>query len=239
MDRLISRLDKALNQQKSITLIFDIDSTIFDVTPRNQEILNLFLHTKEDISKNYTLKPFDWGIERFLKDIHSEKIKKDAKHFWSKHFFSGTFLNSDTPYPMAVETIKGFGTLGFEILYLTGRDTFRMREGTLKQLKHWNLPLLSDKDLITKPDKSLRDGPYKAESIKEIMKNRPEKTEFLFFDNEPVVIDHCQFLESKNYEAFYIESTHSNRMPPKSSWSKISVESYPKLFEYTLNKGAT
>jgi hypothetical protein len=238
MDRLISRLDKALNQQKSITLIFDIDSTIFDVTPRNQEILNLFLHTKEDIRKNYTLKAFDWGIERFLKDIDSEKIKKHAKLFWSRHFFSGTFLNSDRPYPMAIESIKGLKDLGCEILYLTGRDSYRMREGTLKQLKHWKLPLNSDKDLITKPDKTLKDGPYKSEAIEKIIKTKSKKTEFLFFDNEPVVIDHCQFLDFENYEAFFIESTHSNRMSPKSSWSKISVESYPQIFEYTLSKGA-
>ncbi len=238
MDRLISRLDKALNQQKSITLIFDIDSTIFDVTPRNQDILNLFLHTKEDISNNYTLNPFDWGIERFLKDNNSEKIKKNAKQFWSKHFFSGTFLNSDVPYPMAIESIRNFSQLGFEILYLTGRDSFRMREGTLKQLKHWKLPLIANNDLITKPNKNLKDGPYKAESIKNIIKNRHKKTEFLFFDNEPVVIDHCQFLDLENYEAFYIESTHSNRMSPNSSWSKIPVESYPQIFQYTINKGA-
>ena len=234
MERLISRLDKALNQQKSITVIFDIDSTIFDVTPRNQEILNLFLHNKKDLDAGHKLKPLEWGIERFLNKDWPEEFKKEAKNFWKRHFFSGTFLNSDRPYPGAIEFVKAFKKIDAEVLYLTGRDTARMREGSLKQLKYWDLPLEQDHLLFTKPNKGMPDGPYKAFFIDNILNERPNN-EVLFFDNEPVVLDHCMFEEKENYEAFFIDSTHSNRMSPKKIWPTISAKDYPNLANSILN----
>ena len=229
MDELLSRLDKALNQQKSITAIFDMDSTIFDVTPRNQEILNLFFHKHKRLkAEKHRLKPLEWGIERFLNKEYSDKFKKEAKSFWKRHFFAGTFLNSDRPYPGAIEFLHGLKGIGSEVLYLTGRDTERMRTGSLKQLKYWKLPLDQDEQLYTKPHKGMPDGPYKSLFIKKIIKQRLNN-EILFFDNEPVVLDHCSFNDRKNYKAFFIKSTHSNRMKPKSQWPKISVEEYPKI----------
>ena len=225
MDRLISRLDKALNQQKTVTAIFDIDSTIFDVTPRNQDILNLFLHKHREHKPSHKLQPLEWGIERFLNKDWPDEFKKEAKKFWRRHFFAGTFLNSDRPYPGAIDFINILKNLGAEILYLTGRDTERMRGGSLNQLKYWKLPLEKDEHLFTKPHKGMHDGPYKALFIEKIIQDRPEN-ELFFFDNEPVVLDHCIFEEHKNYEAFFIDSTHSNRMKPKKDWSVISVSDY-------------
>jgi hypothetical protein len=225
MERLISRLDKALNQQKKVTAVFDIDSTIFDVTPRNQEILNLFLHREKGLKTKHKLQPFEWGIERFLNKELSEEFKKEAKKFWRRHFFSGTFLQSDRPYIGSIDFVKSLRDLGAEILYLTGRDTERMRAGSLKQLKYWKLPLESDEDLFTKPNKGMPDGPYKSMFLEKIIQERPNK-EILFFDNEPVVLNHCLFNEVDNYKAFFIDSTHSNRMQPESQWPKISVDDY-------------
>jgi len=228
MQRLTSRLDKALNQQKSITAVFDIDSTIFDVTPRNQEILNLFLKRNKSSNIKHELRQKEWGIETFLKIQASEEYKNEAKSFWRRQFFSGTFLNSDKPYNCAIELIQTLNKLGAEILYLTGRDTARMRSGSLRQLKHWKLPLIKDEDLFTKPHKGMPDGPYKALFIEEILKDRQQK-EIYFFDNEPVVLDHCIFPEKKNYQAVFVDSTHSNRMQPKKDWITLKVEDYPYL----------
>lgn len=230
MERLISRLDKALNQQKSITVVFDIDSTIFDVTPRNQEILNLFLSKDKSLNFEHKLKSKEWGIETFLDKDWSVKYKNDAKSFWRRHFFSGTFLNSDAPYPHAINFIQSLKNIGAEVLYLTGRDTQRMRSGSLKQLKNWQLPLEQDEDLFTKPHKGMPDGPYKALFLEKILNERPEN-EVYFFDNEPVVLDHCTFDEKSNFQAFFIDSTHSNRMQPKKDWLKLSLEDYEPLCE--------
>ena len=227
MDRLISRLDKALNQQKSVTAVFDIDSTIFDVTPRNQEILNLFLHGNKGLEIKHKLKPLEWGIDRFLNKSLPDEFKKNAKEFWKKHFFAGTFLISDRPYPSAIDFVQSLKNFGAEILYLTGRDTERMRLGSLKQLKYWNLPLIKDEHLFTKPNKGMPDGPYKSFFLDKIIKERPNN-EVLFFDNEPVVLNHCLFKAIKNYEAFFIQSAHSNRMEPKKKLAKDLCKKLPR-----------
>lgn len=236
METVISRLNNAHTQQKNIVAIFDIDSTLFNVTPRNQDILNLYLKAYNLGHLSHNLKDHDWGVETFIKKIHSKVDVLQAKKFWKKHFFSGTFLFSDKLYKGAKELLSAFESIGAQIYYLTGRDNERMRAGTLKQLKFWNLPLKSNQRLITKGHKSLPDGAYKRSKIESIFKNyENNNTEFFFFDNEPVVLSHCIFENHKNYTPIFINSTHSNRMKPDPSWLSIDTHSYEDLFKHIMS----
>lgn len=233
MDSLISRFDQALNGQKKPILIFDIDSTIFNVSPRNQDIFDLFcsiysgknpiLHK---VSSLVRLSYKDWGLDPYTNLIGNEtELKKSASSFWRKHFFAGTFLSSDQPYNKALELVCFFESKGCEILYLTGRDNHRMREGTLHQLKHWKLPLKKDSDLITKPHKGMNDGDYKKSEISALLKKYLGHPIF-FFDNEPSVLEYCIFSEQKNYTPIFIKSTHSSRALPQKEWHSLEALAY-------------
>lgn len=236
MESLISRLDQALNGQNKLTIVLDIDSTLFNVSPRNQAIFDLFCSIyglKHDLlpklSSNYRLSAKDWGLAPYTNLIKdNEELKKSAVSFWKTHFFAGTFLESDRPYPSVIELIKLLHKKGAVVMYLTGRDDFRMRAGTLDQLKHWNLPLEKDSDLITKPHKGMNDGSYKRDALLKISKDFPS-SKVMFFDNEPAVLEHCLFPEDKNYTPVFIDSTHSSRSKPHSDWITVNAFEYEKI----------
>lgn len=245
MDSLISRLDHAINGEKNAVCVFDIDSTIFNVSPRNQDIFDLFcsIYSSQHpilhkLSSNIRLKYTDWGLEPYISTIQNlsaplesrSELKNLARSFWKKHFFAGTFLHSDEPYKGVERFIHWLHQKGAQILYLTGRDDHRMRQGTLLQLKHWNLPLENDNDLITKPHKGLIDGNYKSSELKKIFNLFPDHPLF-FFDNEPSVFEHCTFPSQPHYTPVFIESTHSSRSQVKDSWLKLDVRNYSQLLQ--------
>jgi len=238
MDNLISSFDQALNEQKKPLFVFDIDSTIFNVSPRNQAIFDLFMALNikkhEELPKfasKIRLTAYDWGLDPYIEQLGGKdsKLQKQVASFWRTHFFAGTFLHSDTPYPYAVEWIKKLAAKGAHIKYLTGRDDHRMRAGTLAQLNHWGLPLVQDSDLITKPNKGMKDGPYKREALEKLL-NDYSGSKIFFLDNEPAVIDHCLFPENQNYKVVFIESTHSSRSTPQEEWAKVHAFDYEKIF---------
>lgn len=243
MESLTSRLDQALNGQKKPVLVFDIDSTIFNVSPRNQAIFDLFCSVyspKHPILHKLTsstrLSHEDWGLKPYIDHIEKDKtLKKLALSFWKKHFFAGAFLKSDKPYNAAIELIQFLKQSGAVILYLTGRDDHRMREGTLLQLKHWKLPLDKDSNLITKPHKGMDDGDYKSDALMDCFKNYKNHPVF-FFDNEPSVLEHCIFPENTTYTPVFIKSTHSNRSQPDQNWLSLNALSYKSFLNSLKEK---
>ncbi len=236
MKSLISRFDQALNEQKKLVLVFDIDSTIFNVSPRNQDIFDLFcsIHKAKNpillkISSNYRLKYTDWGLNPYLDIIpNNETLKKGAYSFWKNHFFAGTFLFSDEPYNGVIPLIQFFHLKNCPILYLTGRDDHRMRKATILQLKHWGLPLSTEKNLITKPHKKINDHEYKSKALLKIFKNYLEHT-VAFFDNEPSVFKHCLFPKLSNYIPIFIHSIHSSKSTPQPNWLSLNILDYNKF----------
>lgn len=231
MESLASRLNRALKEKNNL-FVFDIDSTIFNVSPRNQAILNLFSKSyanqltelPTDLAK-IKLSPTDWGIRPYNEKITNQEIKQKARKFWNTHFFAGTFLPDDQPYEHIINVIQELKSKGAKIKYLTGRDHHRMRQGSLLQLKHWQLPLDQDEDLITKPHKDHLDQSYKRTELKHLLQNTPYSNTF-FFDNEPSVFEHCLFPEKTNYTPVFIKSTHSAKRQPCPSWWTLSAFEY-------------
>lgn len=232
---LISRVDQSLKENNPLIFVFDIDSTIFNVSPRNQAILEDLLKigsfrpliSKQTFEKakaiNLTWK--DWGLEPLYNEISQlpENVRIYAKEFWKKHFFAGHYLPYDEPYAGVLSFMHQLHRLGFKVKYLTGRDDKRMRASTLAQLKYWKLPLESDKDLITKPHKGMADGPYKQSELLKIYKEHQQT--MIFIDNEPSVLKHCFFDENKCLPYFFV-SVHSSRYEPQNDWPTLSPENY-------------
>lgn len=215
-EALISYL---LNLPKSDdrVFVFDIDSTLYDVTPRNQEIVRHFGETKmldetlKSTLKNFNSKPDDWGIKAGLLRLNlnpiDEKIIKSIKNHWNEYFFSKTFLHLDKEYPGAVSFLKKLDAIS-PIYYLTGRDVTSMGEGTYEQLKTSGFPMDQKRNkLILKPDKNILDHEYK---LKELLELKMNFKEIYFFENEPLILN-TVFDHDKDIKLYYVHSVNSGR----------------------------
>lgn len=215
--------------------VFDIDSTLYDVTPRNQQIVRHFGETKDldhDLKsklQNFHSKTEDWGIKPGLmrlkiKSLNDELIRSIKNH-WNIHFFSKKFLHLDQEYPGAVPLLQKLNEIS-PVYYLTGRDQERMGEGTREQLTLSQFPVDPQRNkLILKPDKSLLDHTYKLE---ELFKLKKSFQEIHFFENEPVILN-TVYDQAPEINLYYIDSVNSGR-----------AEIYPHIQKikpiYTLDK---
>jgi hypothetical protein len=213
--------------------VFDIDSTLLDVSPRIQKIINDFMQTPE-VVENYPeilsqvqfikIEPTDWGIrhafERLkIPNVPASFIEK-AKSYWREHFFSNIHLPVDQPYEGATEFVQNIHQMGHQIIYLTGRDLPRMGAGTVASLRQHGFPVEIEKtQLVLKPDKTLIDTEFKKNWFEEFIKNNPNR-KFLFFENEPMNIQAIRHLHPI-VKVIFFESTHSGKLDAPTDLPKI------------------
>jgi phosphoserine phosphatase len=207
-----------------VAVIFDLDSTLFCVSPRIQTILRQLgsdpaftkAYAKEaELFRDVEVLPTDWGVRTVFqrKQVQpSEDLVRTVRNYWRQHFFSSRFLHVDEIYPSANEYVSHLHELGAEVLYLTGRPDKAMRPGTIKALAQWGFPFFEDSRLIMKPSDVMVDENFKAEVLKELV----HKYDYIwFFENEPVIIDLVR-VQVPQVRIVYVHSTHSGRAdPPK------------------------
>ncbi|MFP5518495.1 MAG: HAD family hydrolase [Bdellovibrionia bacterium] len=222
------------NQGQGVHLVFDLDSTLFDVSPRTERILREFIadptHRRlfpdecEKIEK-IQVTTQDWGFAAALKRVGFVDLKTEfyqqLLHYWAARFFSDSYLHYDQPYPGSVEFLQRLVSFtNVNVAYLTGRDQHRMGLGSPEVLKKWDFPLMPQKaELILKPHRSLIDADFKAEWFK----NHPlvEAHEFYFFENEPVNLNRVSEI-TPQVKLIYFDSTHSGKEEPPSHATVIS-----------------
>lgn len=226
----IAELEKI---ERKVLLVFDLDSTLFDVSHRTQQILMEFAQLPEilrkypqeaELLKQAQVTIQDWGYAEALRRMGSfesaQAMRAELFQFWKKHFFSDPYLHFDQPVPGAVEFVNQL--LNFEnteIVYLTGRDQNRMGKGTVEVLKKWNFPVAGPKtQLILKPHQDLEDAAFKTKWFLD----HPEihQSAVWFFENEPVNINHLRKTLS-HIEIVFFESTHSQKEQPPVDLPKI------------------
>lgn len=221
-----------LSQKGQKTLVvFDLDSTLFDVSPRLERILLDFaaipLNQKrfpEQVEQMKNIKALrqDWGIQKALDRVglnsqHPE-FDEAVKSYWKKSFFSNHYLQFDDLYEGALEFVKAVDKAEAEIAYLTGRDVARMGPGSLEILKNWNFPLHEKAQLVLKPHLSMDDAQFKTDWFIEADKKGFAK--IFFFENEPVNLHHLmQFCP--HVEMIFFESTHAGKAEPPESLPRI------------------
>lgn len=208
------------HQKIPYLVVYDLDSTLFDVSPRLQKILMDFAEVPENkkkfpeqikFFKNIQMIRSDWGIKNALiragLDGHHPEFQIAVKKFWMEKFFTNEYLQYDTPYDGAVEYVKATAHAGAQITYLTGRDVHRMGTGSEKILHHWGFPLDDQQSqLVLKPHKDLDDAEFKKDWLLHIQKNNYKK--IWLFENEPVNIQLAQ-QALPNIEIVFMDSTHS------------------------------
>jgi hypothetical protein len=211
-------------QQRSL-VVFDLDSTLFDVSPRLQKIIHDFAEIPENIKKfpesvaalmSVRTLPSDWGIRGALVRAglatHPVEFHQAIKKFWMDRFFTNEYLDHDHPYEGAVEYVQKIANLGSDIVYLTGRDQLNMEAGTIRTLKKWQFPIDNPSlqnqkiQLVMKPLKGSDDALFKRDWFSSTP--MPSYSRIWFFENEPANIQAVrQHLAHIGFVFF--DSTHS------------------------------
>lgn len=228
LKKIIAEAEDHKAKGHSLKAIFDLDSTLFDVSPRISKILQSFADLPE-IRATYpkesefllTVEPHpqDYGVrktlERYGVSFENQEFLKILVEYWKKLFFANEYLKYDRPYPGAAEYVTTLYKAGADIYYLTGRDVPRMREGTIQSLKDHRFPLTgTHSNLILKPDSQVSDAPFKKEFLERMDHSRGP---VWFFENEPVninlVLEHCPHIR-----VVFVETVHSQKaaIPPDS-----------------------
>lgn len=210
----ILKISRDLSAQNMRTLaVFDLDSTLFNVSTRTQKILSEFaeLHSLEEL-RNVEVRLEDWGIKEAViragysidKDF---ELLKNLRDFWYERFFSNEYIHYDIPYLGAIEYVNELALTGCEINYLTGRDQQRMQKGTIEVLNKWGFPYQPEK-LFLKPDKKQDDGLYKTNWFLNLDQTKYEK--IYFFENEPINVNAVQ-VACPEVEIIFLDTTHARK----------------------------
>lgn len=201
-----------LFQSEFAVCVFDLDSTLFCVSPRTEKIVQEFVETKKVLKdlKNVKFTPQDWGLKSAL-ERHKITMSQEEflllKRYWGERFFSNNYLKYDKIYDRSNDFVNLCSQKGFKIIYLTGRNEERMREGTLEQLKSWGFPLDSEINLLMKTKDFQEDEDFKVQILKGLSQKH---SNIYFFENEPVIIN--QVLNAQlNLRTIYMDSVHSGR----------------------------
>ncbi len=215
-------LTQAEAQKSSLCCVFDLDSTLFDLTDRKQQIMLSFLSRsgkahlypqESELLKKIEIRRHEFGVSEALNRIGISREKfsdfyKDLIAHWEYFFFHNDYIQYDLTYPGAVEYVQKLSRLGTHIIYLTGRDEPRMMTGTLASLKAAGFPLdQKNVEMILKPHKDFEDHTFKLDYMKDL---ESKFKEIWLFENEPVNINiiekHClktQFV--------FLDTNHSGR----------------------------
>ena len=213
LNEILKITSKMAAQNMRIMAVFDLDSTLFNVSTRTQKILSEFahIHAKDDL-KSIEVFHTDWGVKEALMrggyhfDEHIE-LHTQLKDFWFERFFSNEYLQYDVPYPGAIEFVLELANEGAEIFYLTGRDVQRMGQGSKDVLLKWGFPCL-DNQLILKPHRSMNDEAFKRDWFIQLDRTLFQKV--YFFENEPVNIN-AVLQSCPDVEIIYLDTTHARK----------------------------
>jgi hypothetical protein len=229
---ILEKISQVQAQGLKALLVFDLDSTLFDVSPRLQRILHDFANDPDnqkrfpestEILKTIETHKSDWGIRNSLiragLDKHSGEFHQALKDHWLENFFTSEYLHYDQPYAGAAEFVQKVARAGSEIVYLSGRDRPRMEKGTLEVLKKWNFPIDNTQArLALKPERGLNDADFKRDWFLDI----PHDAfgQIWFFENEPLNVNAIRN-HFDHIDIIFFESTHAGKADPPVDLPKI------------------
>ncbi|UXR64517.1 HAD family hydrolase [Bdellovibrio bacteriovorus] len=238
LEQILVNIQDLSHQGKNSLVVFDLDSTLFDVSPRLEKILLDFaaspLNQKrfpEQVAllKNIKTLRSDWGIVGALTraglDGHHQDFQDAVRAYWQKSFFSNHYLQFDRPYEGAVEFVNAVEQAGAQIAYLTGRDVERMGASSGEVLEQWGFPLNEQAELVLKPHRSMDDAQFKTDWFLAAEKKNYET--IYFFENEPVNLVHLA-QHCPKVQMIFFESTHAGKAEPP--------EDLPRIMNFLLNQ---
>ena len=225
LNQILTEAVEAEKNGRAFLTVFDLDSTLLDLTQRVATIIQHFLQKPEtrqrfakeaDLASEFKVLPRDWGIKDVLlragvNEIAHRHFLEVIESFWRDEFFSDRHLHHDQPIPGALTFVRALYEAGSEIVYLTGRDVARMAAGTERSLLATGFPLCAERArLILKPEAAWDDAQFKLNILRELSPSYPR---IWLFENEPVNLNliarHCPEIG-----LVFIDTTHSGREEP-------------------------
>lgn len=232
LSQILNKIGQNKSENKSSLVVFDLDSTLFDVSPRLKQIMIDF--AEDSINKKKfpescallkTVETFrsDWGIKNALiragLDGHHPDFHHALRDYWMQSFFSNEYLEYDQPYEGAQDYVQKIYAAGADIVYLTGRDIARMGKSTGSVLKKWSFPLdVPRTELILKPEKGMDDAKFKSDYFAQLPEGK--YTTIWFFENEPQNTNLVQACHD-HVEIVFFQSTHAGVQEPHPDLPKI------------------
>lgn len=220
----IIKISRELRAQNLRSLaVFDLDSTLFNVSTRTRQILLEFAEAyNQPALKTVEVKTEDWGVkEAVLRAGYLPEKDHDLlvslRDFWRERFFSDDYVHYDVPYAGAVSYVLELAETGCEIKYLTGRDQQRMGQGSEEVLKKWGFPC-EQGQLFLKPERTLEDELFKNDWFLNL--DRKPYKKIYFFENEPVNINAVS-KSCPDIDIIYIETTHARKQEVTLPLSRI------------------
>ena len=198
--------------------IFDLDDTVINTRDRSLRILNEFI-AQPEIQARFPQEvknlqcPQDSKIKFLMTDtlraqnVTDPEFVKETNDYWATRFFSNESVANDEQNPGAAAYVRRLYMAGVKIVYLTGRDTGRMHDGTVENLKKLGFPLDDSRAiLIMKTDVQQDDLAFKISMFPSIAQMGSVVG---VFENEPANINahHDAF---PNAVAIFLDTIHSN-----------------------------
>lgn len=203
--------------------IFDLDSTLFNVSTRTQQILFEFAEMFYQPSlKTVEVRSTDWGIkEAVLRAGFSLEKNQELLHqlrdFWRDRFFSSDYIHYDVPYAGAISYVLDLASSGCEIMYLTGRDQVRMGKGSEEVLKKWGFPCEKGQ-LVLKPEPKIDDELFKNDWF--VAFDKKPYAKIYFFENEPVNIN-AVAKSCPEVDIIFLDTTHARKQEVHLQLSRV------------------
>jgi hypothetical protein len=185
-------------KEKHPLVLFDLDSTLYEVGPRTFQILKEWLASPENhrfpvVAKaleklehahvGYSIGDTFSAAGLDIQDPEIQAAIKAVKPYWAARFFTDAYLPYDHVYPGAAAFVRKVYELGAEVVYLTGRDEPGMGKGTRDNLIRDGFPWDVERThLLLKPASHLPDLEHKVAAQDYI---RRHGTLVASFENEP------------------------------------------------------
>ena len=228
LSQILVRIRDSQSRAGRSLVVFDLDSTLFDVSPRTQQIMHDFAAEAEwrdrypqtvEILKQLQIHSTDWGIKTALirHGLHTHPVDfhQAVRQYWIDRFFTGDYLHCDRPLPGAVAFVQQVESTGARVVYLTGRDLGSMYEASKMVLQSHGFP---EAELVLKPEKGSDDALFKVDWFGE------QKLEtydpIYFFENEPLNIEPISHRHPR-VQIVFVESTHSGKGEASDNWPRI------------------
>ncbi len=191
---LLDVLERAAATAPTGLVVFDLDSTLLDNTPRQARILQEYGRAA-GVPALRAARPEHWegwDLARALANagLAPAEVARHlapARRFWAERFFTSRYCRLDRPAPGAAEYARAVARVGARIAYVTGRPC-RMERGTLEVFAAVGFPL-PDGDrvhLLMNPHADLGDDAWKALARARLSRLGPVVAAF---DNEPVHVN--------------------------------------------------